>query len=119
MANESCTNDVDDIKNFYKKLAFIRNKIVHGHEIWEKKYRNGKIEKSDLAIKLGKEELEKLYSEFWLNLKKFLNLFVIANSILPNKTRWQEKFIKETFIDRPIETLKNIENTLASALAKS
>jgi len=118
-ANESSNEIIADIKNFYKKLAYIRNKIVHGHEIWEKKYHNGKIEKSGLAIKLDKKELEKLYNDFWLNLKNFLSLFILANSILPDKTRCKEKFIKDVFINKPIETLEDIEKILASMLAKS
>ncbi|MEA3464237.1 MAG: hypothetical protein U9R14_04165 [Patescibacteria group bacterium] len=117
-ADESSNDIIVDIKNFYKKLAYIRNKIVHGHEIWEKKYHNGKTEKSGLSIKLDKKEIEKLYNDFWLNLKNFLNLFILVNSILPDKTRCKEEFIKGSLIDKPIKTLENIERTLSSILAK-
>jgi hypothetical protein len=110
--NENSENIIQDIKIFYDRSASLRNKIVHGHEIWEKKFHNGKTEKSKLDRRLEKKELEKIYNDFWINLNNFLNLFVLANSMQPNATRWKEEFIKEDLIDKPIRTLKEIEKNL-------
>lgn len=82
-ADEGSENVIKDTKDFYGRLASLRNKIVHGHEIFEMKFHDGKIEKSKLAVKLDVNELKKMYDEFWLKLESLLNLFILANSMQP------------------------------------
>ncbi len=108
-ADENGKNIIKNTKDFYNRLASLRNKIVHGHEVSEKKFHDGKIEKSKLATKIDANELEKLYNEFWLSIENLLNLFILANSILPMKIKWKEELIKQAFIDEPINKFREIE----------
>lgn len=109
LGNDGGKNIIKDAKDFYGRLASLRNKIVHGHEVSKKEFKDGKIEKSKLAAKLDANELEKLYNEFWLRIESLLNLFILANSILPIEIKWKEVLIKQAFIDEPINKFREIE----------
>lgn len=70
--SSECSEKVRKIKQFiHERLNPLRNKIVHGHEI---SLENGKI-KSQLLELLSDENINRLYEEFWQNLRLFLGLF--------------------------------------------
>lgn len=108
-ANKDNKDIIKNIKSFYNELAELRNKAVHGYEISEKDFQNGENKKSKLFVKLEPKQLEKLYNDFWVNLKNFLGLFIVANSIQIDGIRWREDLIREDFVDKPIKVLKQIE----------
>ncbi len=100
--------EIKKLKNFIgQKLAPLRNKIVHGHEVSETTTDNNKPIKSKLFELISVENIENLYNEFWQHLDIFLKLF--NDIIIPDEIRLNPEFIKKDIIQNTITGLKNIE----------
>lgn len=101
--------NIKQINKFYiEKLAPLRNKIVHGHEISTTFYHaTGERSQSKLSELLTEKNIENLYKEFWENLDIFLNLFNKIN--VPSNVSLGPDCIKKDIIESTKENLKHIE----------
>jgi hypothetical protein len=108
ISNNSINNDLKRIVSFYNnKLALLRNRIVHGHEVSEITTDDGRLIKSKLAEVLTNENIQELYNEFWENTELFLNLF--NKVFIPKEVNLSPNFINRDLIEGTKNNLKRIE----------
>jgi hypothetical protein len=89
-----------------ERLAPLRNKIIHGHEISRTFGTEVGIANSKLLELLSEENIKGIYNEFWENTEIFLSLF--NDLIIPDGMTLSSAFIADQ-INNPKEFMKRIE----------
>lgn len=97
------------LNDFVRKLASLRNKIVHGHEISQTSGTEIETKNTELLELLSVENMKGMYKGFWENIETFLDLF--KNLIIPEGANLGNEFFDQ-IIKSQKEAMKEIEKKL-------